>query len=123
MLDLFTSKERLDAEEIFRLIKDKLRHDADILATTLTVSLKCPIGKTVLMDALTLFKFNACRRPSLRMCPLCGKFSPFNTLKMDEYFANILRSTSSDQVIIHQDGSWLQKKPPPTYRHSTRLYS
>jgi E3 SUMO-protein ligase PIAS1 len=53
-------------------------------------------------------------------CPLCNKPAPFNSLAIDLYVDDILRSTSSsvEQVTMEPNGSWHQQNQAETPRRS-----
>nr|CAD7260344.1 unnamed protein product [Timema shepardi] len=106
------------------LIKEKLSEDADseIATTSLRVSLVCPLGKMRMVtpcrastcyhlqcfDANTFLMMNE-RKPTW-VCPVCDKPAPFDSLMIDGYFQDVLRSSrlapDSTEIQLHQDGLW-----------------
>ncbi|KAI9641561.1 E3 SUMO-protein ligase pli1 [Ciborinia camelliae] len=113
-----------------KITKESVVNDnADIVATASVLSLKCPLS-TLRIDL-------PCRSISCRhnqcfdatsylqlqeqgptwLCPICNNSAPFETLVVDEYVKNILKSTSRsvDQVTVEPEGQWkLYNKPDPT---------
>lgn len=96
------------------------RDDPDIEATSTVLSLKCPLSAmriTVPMRSSQCLHnqcFDAASYLQLQeqaptwTCPVCNRLAPFDSLQMDLYVDDILKSTSSstEQVIIEPDGQW-----------------
>lgn len=94
--------------------------DPDIVATSLVLSLKCPVAhkRLVLPVRATTCKhlqcFDATSYLQLQeqgpqwLCPVCDKSAPYDTLAVDEYALDILENTAHDleQVRIDSDGTW-----------------
>ncbi|CAK7213637.1 E3 SUMO-protein ligase pli1 [Sporothrix curviconia] len=94
--------------------------DPDIVATSLVLSLKCPLTymRLSLPVRATTCKhiqcFDATSYLQLQeqgpqwLCPICSNAAPYEALAVDEYVKDILESTSSelDQVTIDPDGTW-----------------
>nr|CAD7458333.1 unnamed protein product [Timema tahoe] len=105
-------------------VKEKLSEDADseIATTSLRVSLVCPLGKMRMVtpcrastcyhlqcfDANTYLMMNE-RKPTW-VCPVCDKPAPFDSLMIDGYFQDVLKSSrltpDSTEIQLHQDGLW-----------------
>lgn len=95
-------------------------HDADIVATSSIVSLKCPISASRIVTPCrsTACTHNQCfdAQSYLQMqeqaptwsCPICNKAAPFEILTIDQYVEEILKSTpcNIEQVTIEPDGQW-----------------
>lgn len=127
---------KITKAQVIRDMVNKSR-DADIVATSTVLSLKCPLS-TMRIDlpcrstvCLHTQCFDAKCYLLLQMqaptwlCPICNKPAPFDTLAVDEYVKDILENTSrsADQVIIEPDGTWKshEKETPknkPTGRSS-----
>ena len=98
--------------------------DPDIVATSLVLSLKCPLTymRLALPVRATACKhiqcFDATSYLQLQeqgpqwLCPICSKPAPFDALAVDEYVKDILEKTSTelDQVTIDPDGTWHTEK-------------
>ncbi|KAH0565786.1 hypothetical protein GP486_000805 [Trichoglossum hirsutum] len=87
--------------------------DADLVATSTVMSLKCPLS-TLRMEL-------PCRSTLQEQaptwtCPICNKLINFEALVVDQYVNNILQRTpqSVDQVTIEPDGKWSQNALPTT---------
>ncbi|WEW61867.1 E3 SUMO-protein ligase pli1 [Emydomyces testavorans] len=94
--------------------------DAEIVATSAVMSLKCPLStlritvpcRTVLcshnqcFDAASFLQLQ--EQAPTWACPVCNKTTSFEGLQIDQYVNNILKTTSSDtdQVIIEPNGDW-----------------
>ncbi|KAI0024870.1 hypothetical protein F4780DRAFT_480675 [Xylariomycetidae sp. FL0641] len=95
-------------------------NDPDIVTTSVTLSLKCPLSFTRLRTPCqsTLCNhiqcFDATSYLQLQeqgpqwICPICNNPAPFETLAVNEYVGEILQKTSdsTEQVTIEPDGQW-----------------
>lgn len=102
----------------------KQAQDPDIVATSLVLSLKCPLTymRLSLPVRATTCKhiqcFDATSYLQLQeqgpqwLCPVCSNSAPYDSLAVDEYVKDILENTSSDldQVTIDPDGTWHTEK-------------
>ncbi|KAL2037021.1 hypothetical protein N7G274_010306 [Stereocaulon virgatum] len=108
------SKEQVIREMISRA------DDADIVATSSIMSLKCPLS-TLRIDIpcrSSICSHNQCfdatsflqlqEQAPTWTCPVCNKAVAYEHLQVDQYVDNILQSTpkSVDQVTIEPDGKW-----------------
>ncbi|KJR86350.1 protein inhibitor of activated STAT [Sporothrix schenckii 1099-18] len=98
----------------------KQAQDPDIVATSLVLSLKCPLTymRLSLPVRATTCKhiqcFDATSYLQLQeqgpqwLCPVCSNAAPYDALAVDEYVKDILENTPSDldQVTIDPDGTW-----------------
>jgi len=94
--------------------------DADIVATSTVLSLKCPLStlRISVPCRSTICTHNQCfdatsflqlqEQAPTWTCPVCNKATNFEALQVDQYVDNILRSTSPtvEQVTIEPDGEW-----------------
>lgn len=107
----------------FRYLHEKLNGlgDDDIAATSLKVSLLCPLGKILMtlptrattcnhlqcFDGALYVKMNEVK--STWQCPVCNKACFYEDLFIDGYFANILREanfgSNVSEIQIEADGS------------------
>ncbi|KAL9075095.1 MAG: hypothetical protein Q9161_001780 [Pseudevernia consocians] len=96
--------------------------DAEIVATSSIMSLKCPLS-TLRIDVpcrSSVCSHNQCFDASSFLqlqeqaptwtCPVCNKAAAYEHLQVDQYVADILESTrkSVDQVTIEPNGTWSQ---------------
>ncbi|CAD6583364.1 MAG: SUMO ligase siz1 [Alectoria sarmentosa] len=96
--------------------------DAEIVATSSIMSLKCPLS-TLRIDVpcrSSVCSHNQCFDASSFLqlqeqaptwtCPVCNKAATYEHLQVDQYVADILKSTpkSVDQVTIEPNGTWSQ---------------
>ncbi|KAI9865014.1 MAG: SUMO ligase siz1 [Vezdaea acicularis] len=104
--------------------------DADIVATSTIMSLKCPLS-TVRMELAcrsTLCSHNQCfdgksflqlqEQAPTWTCPVCNKVISFEALALDLYVGEILNATPStvEQVTIEPNGTWSQNTRPQKLR-------
>ncbi|KAL3425655.1 MIZ/SP-RING zinc finger [Phlyctema vagabunda] len=104
--------------------------DTDIVATSTVLSLKCPLStmriglpcRSVACQHIQCFDAESYLQLQMQaptwLCPICNKAAPFESLAVDEYVKDILKSTSRsiDQVIIEPNGVWKsheKEKPEP----------
>lgn len=104
--------------------------DTEIQATASVLSLKCPLSATRIVTPCRSIScahnqcFDAASYLMLQeqapqwSCPLCNRTAPFNSLTIDLYVDNILRSTTSstEQVTIEPNGSWHHQRQVETPR-------
>ncbi|XP_055648576.1 E3 SUMO-protein ligase PIAS2-like isoform X2 [Falco peregrinus] len=108
------------------LIKEKLTADPDseIAATSLRVSLMCPLGKMRMtipcravtcthlqcFDAALYLQMNE-KKPTW-ICPVCDKKAAYESLILDGLFMEILNECSDvDEIKFQEDGSWCPMRP------------
>ncbi|KAK0623225.1 PINIT domain-containing protein [Immersiella caudata] len=98
----------------------KKAYDPDIEATSLNLSLKCPLSYMRLSNPCRALScshiqcFDATSYLQLQeqgpqwLCPICNKAAPFDQLAIDEYVREIVKETpdSVDQVTIDPYGKW-----------------
>lgn len=108
------------------LIIKLMQNDADMGVDSLFATIKDPLTKTRMelpargvdcvhlqcFDAITFLKMN--EQKQTWACPLCKKKVKFESIEIDEFFLNILQckklSKDCENVILLQDGSWLEKE-------------
>ncbi|ORZ09408.1 PINIT domain-domain-containing protein [Lobosporangium transversale] len=110
----------LSKEKMLRMIEDRNKDD-DIMATSSTLSLKCPLGFQRIkipcrssycqhlqcFDAYTFFNLN--EQTPTWTCPVCSRvMHSWEEIVVDGYFKNILNSTPKDleNITVQADGSW-----------------
>ncbi|CAK7238139.1 E3 SUMO-protein ligase pli1 [Sporothrix eucalyptigena] len=112
-------RSRITKASVIREVTQQAQ-DPDIVATSLVLSLKCPLTYMRLslpVRAATckhIQCFDATSYLQLQeqgpqwLCPVCSKPAPYEALAVDEYVKDILENTSSelDQVTIDPDGTW-----------------
>ncbi|KAL4801731.1 transport protein particle component-domain-containing protein [Aspergillus unguis] len=110
-------------EQVLQEMKSKAE-DADIVATSTVMSLKCPLSTQRIQVPCrsVLCTHNQCFDASSFLqlqeqaptwtCPVCAKATSYESLNVDQYVDDILRSTPVDveQVIIEPDGQWSNPK-------------
>ncbi|KAK5654151.1 hypothetical protein OQA88_7582 [Cercophora sp. LCS_1] len=113
-------------------------NDPDIVATSLNLSLKCPLTYMKLktpcrgvncshsqcFDAVSYLQLQ--EQGPQWVCPICNKPAPFDQLATDEYVREILNATPDelDQVTIDPFGKWSlpgAKKPAKTVSHQASI--
>ncbi|GFN12108.1 SUMO ligase siz1 [Aspergillus tubingensis] len=112
-------RKTISKEQVLREMRNKAG-DSDIVATSSVMSLKCPLS-TLRIEVpcrSVICTHNQCFDASSFLqlqeqaptwsCPVCSKATSFESLQIDQYVDDILRSTSLDveQVIIEPDGQW-----------------
>ncbi|GKZ27138.1 SUMO ligase siz1 [Aspergillus brasiliensis] len=112
-------RKTISKEQVLREMRNKAG-DSDIVATSSVMSLKCPLS-TLRIEVpcrSVICTHNQCFDASSFLqlqeqaptwsCPVCSKATSFESLQIDQYVDDILRSTSVDveQVIIEPDGQW-----------------
>ncbi|KAI1982068.1 E3 SUMO-protein ligase pli1 [Ophidiomyces ophidiicola] len=119
LVEKLKSKPLITTEQVIREMKSKAE-DTDIVATSSIMSLKCPLStlriaipcRTVLcshsqcFDAVSFLQLQ--EQAPTWTCPVCNKLTSFEGLQIDQYFDDILKSTSTDtdQVTIEPNGEW-----------------
>ncbi|CAF9906400.1 SUMO ligase siz1 [Imshaugia aleurites] len=108
-------------EQVVREMISK-SEDAEIVATSSIMSLKCPLS-TLRIDVpcrSSVCSHNQCfdaasflqlqEQAPTWTCPVCNKAAAYEHLQVDQYVADILKSTlkSVDQVTIEPNGTWSQ---------------
>ncbi|KAE8348184.1 PINIT domain-containing protein [Aspergillus coremiiformis] len=116
-------RKTISKEQVLREMKSKA-DDADIVATSSVMSLKCPLStlriavpcRSVIcthnqcFDAYSFLQLQ--EQAPTWSCPVCCKATSFESLQIDQYVDDILHSTSPDieQVVIEPDGKWSNPK-------------
>ncbi|GJJ71198.1 E3 SUMO-protein ligase PIAS1 [Entomortierella parvispora] len=110
----------LSKETMLKMIEDRNKDD-DIMATSSTLSLKCPLGFQRItlpcrssycqhlqcFDAFTYFNLN--EQTPTWTCPVCNRIMhSWEEIVVDGYFKDILNSTpkSLESVTVRADGQW-----------------
>ncbi|KAF9908886.1 SUMO ligase siz1 [Linnemannia zychae] len=110
----------LSKEQMLRILEDRNKDD-DIMATSSTLSLKCPLGFQRItvpirssycqhlqcFDAYTFFNLNE-QTPTWN-CPVCSRtMHSWEEIVVDGYFKDLLNSTpeSLENIVVQADGSW-----------------
>ncbi|KAI7826077.1 PINIT domain-containing protein [Gamsiella multidivaricata] len=110
----------LSKEKMLQMIEDRNK-DEDIMATSSTLSLKCPLGFQRInipcrsqychhlqcFDAFTFFNLN--EQTPTWTCPVCSRVMlSWEEIVVDGYFKDILSSTpkSLESITVQADGSW-----------------
>ncbi len=109
--------------------------DNEIAATSLKMSLLCPLGKMLMslptrastcnhlqcFDGCLYIKMNEIK--STWMCPVCNQACLFENLFVDGYFMDILRSDRFNpgctDIQLNADGSWESVKPALKRSHNS----
>ncbi|OXV05952.1 hypothetical protein Egran_06280 [Elaphomyces granulatus] len=109
----------ISKEQVIREMRSKAE-DADIVATSSVMSLKCPLSTLRIQVPCrsVVCTHNQCFDASSFLqlqeqaptwtCPVCNKSTSFESLQTDQYVDNILCSTSTqtDSVTIEPNGDW-----------------
>ncbi|KAI9810959.1 MAG: SUMO ligase siz1 [Pycnora praestabilis] len=108
LVNRLKSGKNISKEQVVREMISKAQ-DADIVATSTVMSLKCPLS-TLRMD----LPCRSIEQAPTWTCPVCNKVIVFEALQVDQYVNEILKSTtrSVEQVIIEPDGKWSQNSQP-----------
>ncbi|KAF9211724.1 SUMO ligase siz1 [Podila verticillata] len=110
----------LSKEKMLQMIEDRNKDD-DIMATSSTLSLKCPLGFQRInipcrssychhlqcFDGITFFELN--EQTPTWTCPVCSRvMHSWEEIVVDGYFKDILNSTpkSLESVTVQADGAW-----------------
>ncbi|KAE8144108.1 PINIT domain-containing protein [Aspergillus avenaceus] len=116
-------RKTITKEQVLREMKSRA-DDADLVATSSVMSLKCPLStlriavpcRTVIcthnqcFDAYSFLQLQ--EQAPTWSCPVCSKATSFESLQIDQYVDDILCSTSADveQVVVEPDGRWSNPK-------------
>ncbi|BCR89068.1 SUMO ligase siz1 [Aspergillus chevalieri] len=121
------ARKTISREQVVREMRSRA-DDSEIVATSSVMSLKCPLS-TLRIDVpcrSVVCTHNQCFDASSFLqlqeqaptwtCPVCSKSTSFESLQVDQYVDDILRSTSTDveQVVIEPDGTWSTPKSDDT---------
>ncbi|KAL4989059.1 PINIT domain-containing protein [Aspergillus falconensis] len=123
LVDKLKRRKTITKEQVLQEMKSKAE-DADIVATSTVMSLKCPLStrRIEVPCRSVLCTHNQCFDASSFLqlqeqaptwsCPVCAKATSYESLNVDQYVDDILRSTPLDveQVIIEPDGRWSNPK-------------
>ncbi|KAF9436126.1 SUMO ligase siz1 [Entomortierella beljakovae] len=110
----------LSKEKMLLMIAERNK-DEDIMATSSTLSLKCPLGFQRIkipcrssycqhlqcFDAITFFDLN--EQTPTWTCPVCSRIMhSWEEIVIDGYFKDLLKSTPSslESITVQADGSW-----------------
>ncbi|KAG9235504.1 PINIT domain-containing protein [Amylocarpus encephaloides] len=119
LVEVLTNGKRITEQSVLDDMAVKSR-DPDIVATASVLSLKCPLS-TLRIDLpcrSMACRHNQCfdaksylqlqEQGPTWLCPICNSSAPFETLAVDNYVRNILKSTSKsiDQVTVQPNGQW-----------------
>ncbi|KKK25069.1 MIZ zinc finger protein [Aspergillus rambellii] len=119
LVEKLKQRKTITKEQVIQEMKNKAE-DSDIVATSSVMSLKCPLSTLRIQVPCrsVLCTHNQCFDASSFLqlqeqaptwtCPVCLKATSYESLHIDQYVEDILRSTSTDvdQVIIEPDGQW-----------------
>ncbi|ODH13656.1 hypothetical protein ACO22_07046 [Paracoccidioides brasiliensis] len=117
------SRKIISSEQVIREMKNRAE-DADIVATSAVMSLKCPLStlRIAIPCRSMICAHNQCfdatsflqlqEQAPTWTCPVCNKATSFESLQIDQYVDDILRSTPTgvDQVTLEPDGKWYMQK-------------
>ncbi|RDW59280.1 uncharacterized protein DSM5745_11108 [Aspergillus mulundensis] len=123
LVDKLKRRKTITKEQVLQEMKSKAE-DADIVATSTVMSLKCPLStqRIEVPCRSVLCTHNQCFDASSFLqlqeqaptwsCPVCAKSTSYESLNVDQYVDDILHSTPHDveQVIIEPDGQWSNPK-------------
>ncbi|KAL2786036.1 PINIT domain-containing protein [Aspergillus keveii] len=123
LVNKLKQRKTITKEQVLQEMKSKAE-DADIVATSTVMSLKCPLStrRIEVPCRSVICTHNQCFDASSFLqlqeqaptwtCPVCAKATSYESLNVDQYVDDILRSTPSDveQVIIEPDGTWSTPK-------------
>ncbi|KAL4737238.1 PINIT domain-containing protein [Aspergillus similis] len=123
LVDKLKQRKTITREQVLQEMKSKAE-DADIVATSTVMSLKCPLSTRRIevpcrsvscthnqcFDASSFLQLQ--EQAPTWSCPVCAKATSYESLNVDQYVDDILRSTPLDveQVIIEPDGQWSSPK-------------
>ncbi|KAJ5719564.1 hypothetical protein N7493_007142 [Penicillium malachiteum] len=115
------SRKLISKEQVLREMKNRAE-DSDIVATSSIMSLKCPLSTLRIQvpcrsvvcthnqcfDASSFLQLQ--KQAPTWTCPVCAKSTSFESLQVDQYVDEILKSTGSDvdQVVVEPNGDWSQ---------------
>ncbi|OKL56745.1 hypothetical protein UA08_07883 [Talaromyces atroroseus] len=123
LVTMLKTRKQITKDQVLREMRSRA-HDADIVATSTVMSLKCPLSTLRIeipcrsvtcthhqcFDASSFLQLQ--EQAPTWTCPVCNKFTGFESLQVDQYVDEILKSTSTDveQVTIEPDGVWHDNK-------------
>ncbi|KAL2816373.1 transport protein particle component-domain-containing protein [Aspergillus cavernicola] len=127
LVDKLKRRKTITKEQVLQEMKSKAE-DADIIATSTVMSLKCPLStrRIEVPCRSVLCTHNQCFDASSFLqlqeqaptwtCPVCAKATSYESLNVDQYVDDILRSTPLDveQVIVEPNGRWFNPKEEAT---------
>ncbi|KAJ9301461.1 transcriptional regulator family: Zinc finger, MIZ-type [Paecilomyces variotii] len=117
------ARKTISKEQVVREMRSRAE-DSDIITTSSIMSLKCPLS-TLRIEVpcrSVICTHNQCFDASSFLqlqeqaptwtCPVCNKATSFESLQIDQYVDDILRSTPPevDQVIVEPTGKWSNPK-------------
>ncbi|GAD99330.1 MIZ zinc finger protein [Paecilomyces variotii No. 5] len=117
------ARKTISKEQVIREMRSRAE-DSDIITTSSVMSLKCPLS-TLRIEVpcrSVICTHNQCFDASSFLqlqeqaptwtCPVCNKATSFESLQIDQYVDDILRSTPAevDQVIVEPTGQWSNPK-------------
>ncbi|KAF3388280.1 E3 SUMO-protein ligase pli1 [Talaromyces pinophilus] len=124
------ARNRITRDQVLREMRSRA-HDADIVATSTVMSLKCPLSTLRIeipcrsiscthnqcFDASSFLQLQ--EQAPTWTCPVCNKSTSFESLQIDQYVEDILHSTSTDleQVTIEPNGVWHTDKKEESEKH------
>ncbi|KAL4789900.1 PINIT domain-containing protein [Aspergillus venezuelensis] len=119
LVEKLKQRKTITKEQVLQEMKSKAQ-DADIVATSTVMSLKCPLStqriqvpcRSVLcthnqcFDAASFLQLQ--EQAPTWTCPVCAKATSYESLNVDQYVDDILHSTpvNMEQVTIEPDGRW-----------------
>ncbi|KAL4926529.1 PINIT domain-containing protein [Aspergillus undulatus] len=123
LVNKLKQRKTITKEQVLQEMKSKAE-DADIVATSTVMSLKCPLSTQRIQVPCrsVLCTHNQCFDASSFLqlqeqaptwtCPVCAKATSYESLNVDQYVDDILHSTPVDveQVTIEPDGRWSNPK-------------
>ncbi|KAK2861106.1 hypothetical protein FQN49_004541 [Arthroderma sp. PD_2] len=119
-------RKTISSEQVVKEMQARAQ-DADIVATSAVMSLKCPLStlRITVPCRTSVCTHNQCfdatsflqlqEQAPTWSCPLCYKSTNFEALQIDQYVDNILRATSPsvEQVTIEANGDWANPSDVP----------
>ncbi|KAJ5476008.1 transcriptional regulator family: Zinc fingerMIZ-type [Penicillium sp. IBT 31633x] len=113
------TRKLISKEQVIREMQNRA-NDSEIVATSSVMSLKCPLSTLRIQvpcrsivcthnqcfDASSFLELQ--KQAPTWTCPVCSKSTSFESLQVDQYVDDILKTTSSniDQVTVEPDGVW-----------------
>ncbi|KAJ5902489.1 hypothetical protein N7495_003017 [Penicillium taxi] len=119
LVEQLMSRKLISKEQVIREMKSRAE-DSDIVATSSVMSLKCPLSTLRIQVPCrsVVCTHNQCfdassflllqKQAPTWTCPVCSKDTSFQSLQVDQYVDEILKSTSVDvdQVVVEPNGDW-----------------
>ncbi|KAJ5779035.1 transcriptional regulator family: Zinc finger MIZ-type [Penicillium paradoxum] len=113
------TRKLISKEQVIREMQNRAK-DSEIVATSSVMSLKCPLSTLRIQvpcrsiicthnqcfDASSFLELQ--KQAPTWTCPVCSKSTSFESLQVDQYVDDILKTTSPDidQVTVEPDGVW-----------------